>query len=227
MAGLYCDITLLASVGKETATNTISRQAILYSSSGLMFSAQTKVLLHIRHAFKHRQHVQKCTDWRKKRLFRMCITLITKKRFHSVCILFSFCVSHHFFVKKEPRQELGRSRRVILLPRTAHKHSWPPGNTKIIHEADGCMPTKASLRGDFMLLSVTFMSVSLGMWSLKSSTELTKKGMWQDNTCRHHDRKKEMHLLLYLFKNQDCLFSLSVTDWFIHRQSLQKHRCLL
>lgn len=41
MAGLYCDITLLASVGKETATNTISRQAILYSSSGLMFSAQT------------------------------------------------------------------------------------------------------------------------------------------------------------------------------------------
>lgn len=41
MAGLYCDITLLASVGKETATNTMSRQAILYSSSGLMFSAQT------------------------------------------------------------------------------------------------------------------------------------------------------------------------------------------
>lgn len=41
MAGLYCDITLLAKVGKETATNTISRQAILYSSSGLMFSAQT------------------------------------------------------------------------------------------------------------------------------------------------------------------------------------------
>lgn len=40
MAGLYCDITLLASVGKETATNTISRQAILYSSSGLMFSAK-------------------------------------------------------------------------------------------------------------------------------------------------------------------------------------------
>ena len=41
MAGLYCDITLLASVGKETATNTISRQAILYSSSGLMFSEDT------------------------------------------------------------------------------------------------------------------------------------------------------------------------------------------
>lgn len=40
MAGLYWDITLLASVGKETATKTISRQAILYSSSGLMFSAQ-------------------------------------------------------------------------------------------------------------------------------------------------------------------------------------------
>lgn len=46
MAGLYCDITLLASVGKETATNTISRQAILYSSSGLMFSAETSVLTH-------------------------------------------------------------------------------------------------------------------------------------------------------------------------------------
>lgn len=61
MAGLYCDITLLASVGKETATNTISRQAILYSSSGLMFSAQRQVLLLIIHAFKHRQHVQKCT----------------------------------------------------------------------------------------------------------------------------------------------------------------------
>lgn len=42
MAGLYCDITLLASVGKETATKTISRQAILYSSSGLMFSAQAQ-----------------------------------------------------------------------------------------------------------------------------------------------------------------------------------------
>lgn len=46
MAGLYCDITLLASVGKETATNTISRQAILYSSSGLMFSAEISVLTH-------------------------------------------------------------------------------------------------------------------------------------------------------------------------------------
>lgn len=42
MAGLYCDMTLLASVGRETATNTMSRQAILYSSSGLMFSAQTR-----------------------------------------------------------------------------------------------------------------------------------------------------------------------------------------
>lgn len=38
MAGLYWDITLLAKVGKETATKTIRRQAILYSSSGLMFS---------------------------------------------------------------------------------------------------------------------------------------------------------------------------------------------
>lgn len=38
MAGLYWDITLLAKVGKETATNTMRRQAILYSSSGLMFS---------------------------------------------------------------------------------------------------------------------------------------------------------------------------------------------
>lgn len=45
MAGLYCDITLLANVGKETATKTISRQAILYSSSGLMFSAQTQALV--------------------------------------------------------------------------------------------------------------------------------------------------------------------------------------
>lgn len=44
MAGLYWDITLLASVGNETATNTISRQAILYSSSGLMFSAQMQKL---------------------------------------------------------------------------------------------------------------------------------------------------------------------------------------
>lgn len=30
----------------------------------------------------------------------------------------------------------------------------------------------------------TFMSVSRGMWSLKSSTELTRKGMWQDSTWR-------------------------------------------
>lgn len=28
------------------------------------------------------------------------------------------------------------------------------------------------------------MSVSLGMWSLKSSTELTRNGMWQDNTWK-------------------------------------------
>lgn len=186
MAGLYCDITLLASVGKETATNTISRQAILYSSSGLMFSAQRQVLLLIIHAFKHRQHVQKCTGWRKQKNSRTCIT---EKRFYLGCILFSFCVSHHFFVKKEPRQELDRSRRVILLPRTAHKHSWPPGKRKIIHEAAGCMLTKTSFKDDFMLFNVTFMSVSLGMWSLKSSTELTKKGMWQDNTCRHHEEK--------------------------------------
>ena len=52
MAGLYCDITLLASVGKETATNTISRQAILYSSSGLMFSAHTQDM-----NMKHNLHV--------------------------------------------------------------------------------------------------------------------------------------------------------------------------
>lgn len=38
IAGLYCDITLLARVGMETATKTINRQAILYSSSGLIFS---------------------------------------------------------------------------------------------------------------------------------------------------------------------------------------------
>lgn len=132
-----------------------------------------------------------------------CVQHITEKRFYRVCILFSFCVSHHFFVKKEPRQELGQSRRVILLLRTAHKHSWPPGNTKIIHEAAGCMPTKTSFKDDFMFI-VTFMSVSLGMWSLKSSTELTKKGMWQDNTYRHHDRKKKMYLLLLLLKNQSA-----------------------
>lgn len=54
MAGLYCDITLLANVGKETATNTISRQAILYSSSGLMFSAQREVLLRIIHDSMYR-----------------------------------------------------------------------------------------------------------------------------------------------------------------------------
>lgn len=62
MAGLYCDITLLASVGKETATNTISRQAILYSSSGLMFSAETSVLTHHTRLHTPTQHVQKCTD---------------------------------------------------------------------------------------------------------------------------------------------------------------------
>lgn len=32
------------------------------------------------------------------------------------------------------------------------------------------------------------MSVSLGMWSLKSSTELTRKGMWQDKTWRGQER---------------------------------------
>lgn len=38
--------------------------------------------------------------------------------------------------------------------------------------------------------SLTFMSVSRGMWSLKSSTELTKKGMWHDNTWGHRDESK-------------------------------------
>lgn len=193
MAGLYCDITLLASVGKETATNTISRQAILYSSSGLMFSAQRQVVLNIIHAFRHRQDVQKCTDWRKKRLVQV------EKRFKCVHILFSVRMSHRFFVKKEPQQELGRSRRVIPLQRTAHKHSWPPGNEKLYMRWPDCMPTKASFKDDFMLFNVTFMSVSLGMWSLKSSTELTKKGMWQDNTCRHHDRKKERCVSVFTY----------------------------
>lgn len=77
MAGLYCDITLLASVGKETATNTISRQAILYSSSGLMFSAKRCVLLHIKHAFQHRQNVQ---------ILRM------SEKGSTAYISFSFCV---------------------------------------------------------------------------------------------------------------------------------------
>lgn len=81
----------------------------------------------------------------------------------TVSVFYLACVSHHFFVKKEPRQELGRSHRVNLLLRTAHKHSWPPGNTKIIHEAGGCMPAKTSFKEDFMLFNVTFMSVSLGM----------------------------------------------------------------
>lgn len=139
------------------------------------------------------------------------------KKGSTVSVFYLACVSHHFFVKKEPRQELGRSHRVNLLLRTTHKHSWPPGNTKIIHEAGGCMPANTSFKEDFMLFNVTFMSVSLGMWSLKSSTELTKKGMWQDNTCRRHDRKKKMSLLLRLLRNRDCF------SWLIHPpQGLQK-----
>lgn len=70
MAGLYCDITLLASVGKETATNTISRQAILYSSSGLMFSAETSVLTH--HTCLHTHSMCKNVQIEEKKEFEEC-----------------------------------------------------------------------------------------------------------------------------------------------------------
>lgn len=149
MAGLYWDITLLASVGKETATKTISRQAILYSSSGLMFSAQRDKSFYTSGMPSNTgSMLNKPQRLRKKRDLIRCITGEG---------------SHHFFVKKEPRQELGRSRRVILLLTTAHKHSWPPGNTKNMHEATGCALTMTSFKDGFRSFNVTFMSVSLGM----------------------------------------------------------------
>lgn len=86
----------------------------------------------------------------------MCIT-------ENATVFVFYRASHHFFVKKEPQQELGRSRRAILLLMTAHKHSWPPGNTKMIHEATERVPTMTTSKDDFMLFNVTFMSVSLGI----------------------------------------------------------------
>lgn len=102
MAGLYCDITLLARVGKETATNTISRQAILYSSSGLMFSAQTHEDRDIR------RKDERLPD-------KVC-----------VCVF----VSYRSFVRTEPPPGPGRSHRVNLPPTTARRHSWPPGDRR-------------------------------------------------------------------------------------------------
>lgn len=125
-------------------------------------------------------------------------------------------------MKKEPRRELGRSRKVILLLTTAHKHSWPPGNTKNMHEATGCALTMTSSKDGFTSFNVTFMSVSLGMWSLKSSTELTKKGMWQDNTCRCHDGNKDSLLggvNRRIYRNKDA-FTLTISElWSICKQS--------
>lgn len=148
MAGLYWDITLLASVGKETATKTISRQAILYSSSGLMFSAQRDKCFYTSCMASNTESMLKKTQRTEEKRDLICITGEG---------------SHHFFVKKEPRQALDRSRRVILLLTTAHKHSWPPGNTKNMHEATGCALTMTSFKDGFTSFNVTFMSVSLGM----------------------------------------------------------------
>lgn len=111
-------------------------------------------------------------------------------QFICVCVF----MSHHFFVRTEPLPGPGRSRRVNLLLTTARRHSWPPGNTqgfRFTHE-EREVNTDIRLRGYFILICLyvcfTFMSVSLGMWSLKSSTELTRKGIWQDNTWRERDR---------------------------------------
>lgn len=98
MAGLYWDMTLLASVGSETATNTIRRQAILYSSSGLMFSAE---------GTSEMSHVD--STW-------------YGDDFSSLW----FSASHHFSGRTEPRPVLGRSHRVNLPPMTARRRSWPP-----------------------------------------------------------------------------------------------------
>lgn len=63
------------------------------------------------------------------------------------------------------------------------------------------------------------MSVSRGMWSLKSSTELTRKGMWQDNTWRKRNgdnpgrvrrRHENIHKYIYLkFVFYVCVVHLS------------------
>lgn len=162
MAGLYCDITLLASVGNETATKTISRQAILYSSSGLMFSAD-----------KHR-------DGHTDELRGSWMVFVCDRVF----------ATHRSFERTEPPPEPGRSHRVNLLLRTARKRSWPPGNGQNIHVnaksgTSGSVSTSTSPSVCF-----TFMSVSRGMWSLKSSTELTRKGMWQDKTWKKQNRHR-------------------------------------
>lgn len=152
MAGLYWDMTLLASVGSETATNTIRRQAILYSSSGLMFSAE---------GTSEMSHVD--STW-------------YGDDFSSLW----FSASHHFSGRTEPRPVLGRSHRVNLPLMTARRRSWPPCDKvlTLTTKRDG---TRA-ITTNQTEMCVTFMSVSRGMWSLKSSTELTRKGMWQDKT---------------------------------------------
>lgn len=85
-----------------------------------------------------------------------------------------------------------------------------------MHEATGCMLTMTSFRDGFTSFNVTFMSVSLGMWSLKSSTELTKKGMWQDNTCRCHEGNKDSLLCgvnrrIYRIKDAFWLTTINIS----------------
>lgn len=161
MAGLYCDITLLASVGKETATNTISRHAILYSSSGLLFSANSQP----KQALRNRLEV-------------------ASTRLHRP-------VTHRSFERIAPPPAPGRSRRANRLLRTARRRSWPPGNRKRTRSGQH----EGRKMVSWWLMCVwgwsTFMSVSRGMWSLKSSTELTRNGMWHDNTWKRTGQSQE------------------------------------
>lgn len=108
------------------------------------------------------------------------------------CLCVTVFATHRSFERTEPPPELGRSHRVNLLLRTARKRSWPPGNRQNIHMNAKSGTSGSASTSTSPSVCFTFMSVSRGMWSLKSSTELTRKGMWQDKTWKKQNRHRPL-----------------------------------
>lgn len=84
--------------------------------------------------------------------------------------------------------------------------TWEPIKRRMENKSQRHIGRRGSLTCMCLYVCFTFMSVSLGMWSLKSSTELTRKGMWQDNTCR----KRETARWCGLFSLPRQIASLSI-----------------
>lgn len=75
-----------------------------------------------------------------------------------------FITAYQTSGRTEPRQEQDRSHRASLLPRTAHKRSWPPENkTQKVTFAVRVSVCVCACVFAGMHQVVTFMSVSRGM----------------------------------------------------------------